>query len=379
MILAAIRIRIRKLKKYLLSYTHKFLWFSLYIHLKVKTEFDPLKPIIQINLSHNANRYLYAFIEALICNNYRVVLYAKWDTLLDIKTKEYSRKLIEKAMVSLTFRKSPLDTSRIVFSDFKMKNTKHIKISYDYFLLNSSAKIWRLPIGYHPENIEGNFLVKSGINPQNSQRSGRILFIGNLTREAYGRKELSNLFNCLSRNELMDTIRSNFNSKLIEPASIEQINDKVKSGFEILICDGKKYPVWHSDYFRILVSSDFFICASGFIMPFSHNAMEAMAAGCIPLIEYGEWFTPPLEHRRNAIIFKGRADLIDKISIIFEMRPTDIAQMRKELLIYVDKYHSKKSMIENVLKRKEFLLNSEGHSVSLLSKRLTGSSNASDV
>jgi len=69
-----------------------------------------------------------------------------------------------------------------------------------------------------------------------------------------------------------------------------------------------------------------------------HNVVESLAVGTIPIIGYPDWFFPPLEHRKNAIIYSGKEDLMQKVHEVFEMSSDDIADMRKNVIDFYEKY-----------------------------------------
>ena len=72
-----------------------------------------------------------------------------------------------------------------------------------------------------------------------------------------------------------------------------------------------------------------------------HNAIEAMAVGSIPIVAYADWFDPCLEHGKNAIIYSGKEDLVNKIKIVQRMTYDQIQHLRKGCLEYYDKYLAK--------------------------------------
>jgi hypothetical protein len=70
-----------------------------------------------------------------------------------------------------------------------------------------------------------------------------------------------------------------------------------------------------------------------------------MAVGTIPLIGYPEWFFPPLEHKKNAIVYDGKEDLIRKFNEVLNMSPDEIKKMREHVVDYYEQYLSAESFI----------------------------------
>ena len=76
-----------------------------------------------------------------------------------------------------------------------------------------------------------------------------------------------------------------------------------------------------------------------------HNAIEAMAVGSVPVTGYADWFDPPLEHGKNAVVFSGTEDLKEKVKSVLEMPEEKIAEMRRNAAEYYDRHLSAKSFI----------------------------------
>ncbi|NJO00632.1 MAG: hypothetical protein HC880_02130 [Bacteroidia bacterium] len=83
-------------------------------------------------------------------------------------------------------------------------------------------------------------------------------------------------------------------------------------------------------------------------MPLSHNVIEAMAVGTIPILEYPEHFHPPLEHGVNAIIFQGKDDLVNKVREVLQLSAERIAILRKNVVDYYQQNLIGSAFIEKI-------------------------------
>ena len=90
----------------------------------------------------------------------------------------------------------------------------------------------------------------------------------------------------------------------------------------------------------ILTKFDFFLALPGIEIPQSHNVIEAISMGCIPVIQqsYANLFSPPLENKINAIIFENFIDLDIVINEIFKLNVSEINELRKNVLDYNKKH-----------------------------------------
>ncbi len=66
-------------------------------------------------------------------------------------------------------------------------------------------------------------------------------------------------------------------------------------------------------YLRMLARSRFALCPPGVFMPHSHNLVEAMAVGTIPLINYPEFCRPELADGETCLTFSSPEELRDAV------------------------------------------------------------------
>ena len=113
--------------------------------------------------------------------------------------------------------------------------------------------------------------------------------------------------------------------------------------------------LWVNDkvWLENLSKTDFFLSPPGISMPMCHNAVEAMAVGTIPIINYQEWFNPSLKHMENCIVFDDKKDLINKINVALEMDQYKLIQMKKSAIEYYENYLNPIRFISNIESRKE--------------------------
>ncbi len=73
-------------------------------------------------------------------------------------------------------------------------------------------------------------------------------------------------------------------------------------------------------------------------MPWSHNAIEAMAVGTIPILQYDALFYPPLKHLKNCISYRDYASLDEAIQTALTMDEAQVQQMKSEVLDYYNQH-----------------------------------------
>jgi glycosyltransferase involved in cell wall biosynthesis len=88
----------------------------------------------------------------------------------------------------------------------------------------------------------------------------------------------------------------------------------------------------------VMSRSDFFICPPGWRMPHSHNLIEAMSAGTIPITNYDSYMRPPLTPDGNCLAFSTIEELERAIDRALCMPAADIGQMREGVISYYAEY-----------------------------------------
>jgi len=360
------RIRLRRLDNLKSSLTY----FLHYIRYKLRKRYNRYERIVQFNLEKNALRYFMGLAYYFHLNNFAVKIYSTPANYLSLRQHKFTREIINLPGFQLSLRKNNKNVS-VILSDSISSFHKIKTFGYDYFTKKKPVSIYRIPLTFHPENLLQDNFSRSKIEPNSDNRNVRLFFIGNMNEKAYTGSSLKKHFDCLTRVETCRIIKERFDEKLVKiPSSVSEVHQAFEYKIPIVICDGKKNPIWHTNYFKLLAESHFFLAASGVFMPHSHNVIEAMAAGCIPLIEYEEWFTPKLTHLQNCIAFSGSSDLIKKVELILKLTEKEISDLRIGVLNYYQDHLTPESVVGKIINNDEsaILLNSEGYSVSLMNK-----------
>lgn len=209
--------------------------------------------------------------------------------------------------------------------------------------------IW-IPYFLHPYMYKLN-QNKSVLKMRETPKKMKAFFGGNTIAKYYSSHALEKYYGKMNRLEGVQ--------------ALSEVGDKVKfddkMGDYSAILNGDEYHnkcfifrtdkagfIRHEDWSRVVAASDFFVCLSGTDLPMCHNAIESMAVGTIPIISYADWFFPALEHRKNAIIYTDKADMLQKINEVLAMNRDEIAALRKNVLEYYDRNLVPLSFIANV-------------------------------
>lgn len=217
-----------------------------------------------------------------------------------------------------------------------------------------SPPIHNLSYFMHPFQYTSGLVESIYFLRLNNKRCFKIFFSGNTSQEAYSSNLINKRFGIKNRSEILNIIKSD---RLV-PLTIDFSNSLDYSLLQNkIVINSWRWSKTESynlinrvdsdKWLYILSNSSFFICCPGVIMPFSHNAIEAMSVGCIPILEYSHLFTPPLSDNINCISFNG-SNLIEILVKIINMDDISIKMMRNEVIKYYDEYLSPKAMVDKI-------------------------------
>lgn len=313
---------------------------------------------IYVSVEESIGRYLFIFLKFLTYEKSTVTFLNKvpfWDYLdkygkmsLKLKNVIYSKQLpsVSENKILIYQHTKPELMNR--------KWKKLIQVNFDISLPKVTCDNWEImpypmhPLVYATEQHKEIYYLRE------KARKTRILFAGNTDIRKYINPKnvyLRERFNKLLRPQIIQTIISGLPNKVLLIKRSEQMRLVVEGGYpdKIIIVNEKKLRIPLVEWLDFLSNSNFFLCSPGVYMPLCHNAVEAMAVGTIPIINYTEWFSPRLEHLKNCIEFGDEVDLIRQVKYALMMDQLQIDEMRNNVIEYYEKYLSIKSFHEQVI------------------------------
>ena len=226
---------------------------------------------------------------------------------------------------------------------------KVIYLRYDYTpLLKLCSGHFPMPIPMHPQ-IYVQYRAHKKLNYyRQTPRKIRILFSGNWDSHGYDNLILKELFGKLTRYEILRFLQQ---EKLVHIVSDHQELKEILSGTYCnrFILLSQNARVNQAEWLKIVAHADFFLCPPGVLFPWSHNAVEAMAVGTIPLINYPEWFFPNLVNGINCVTFSTLNELVNAIEHIRKMDEEHIATLRAQVIEYYAHYLDPQGFIEKLI------------------------------
>ena len=295
-------------------------------------------------------RLLFSLLNAFAVSGYHIRLL---DNLPRAALDKYGRLGCSLEHVTLTDA-VPSDTSQMIYLFDEEDRAigarewrKKVQVRFDVFSSYWFAQPILMPYPVHP--------VHAGLDLRDrlqkcrlAEKKMRIFFSGD--REGYTKNRIRYPKPKLPRLDAINAILKEMGDEALLVRGEENLRSICASGYvkKCLIMDQDQFRIHETDWLGTLATSDFFLCPPGFVMPMCHNAVEAMAVGAIPIINYPEWFDPRLEHLKNCVEFDERADLLGKLNQVLRMDTEQIAWMRQRVIDYYDTFLAPESFIRRI-------------------------------
>lgn len=238
------------------------------------------------------------------------------------------------------------------YSSLAHKAKKIITVNYrpDY---QTSDACFPMPFPMFPPIYAAQQDLQLEIYRQ-QQRQWSIFFGGDAERGKYNKKSIRKIYAKLSRAQLLDCLSSQLAQEhYLELHSNQELHTAEQTGRTgLVVMNTRKCKVDSNDWLGTIARAHFFLACPGVRYPMSHNLIEAMAVGCIPITQYPEMFFPPLEDGKNCLTFNNEAELLAVTNKAINMSDADIAAMKQAAILYYENYLAPTASIQRLLKHR---------------------------
>ncbi|NDC77187.1 MAG: hypothetical protein EBZ67_04855 [Chitinophagia bacterium] len=121
----------------------------------------------------------------------------------------------------------------------------------------------------------------------------------------------------------------------------------------LCLIDSRRFRVPLEYWMEVLSNFDFFIATPGFYMPQSHNLMEAMATGTVPVLQYHDDLRPRLRPGVDCVGFGDSGNLEEAIRAVLEMDEAEVERLRAGIIEYFSEHVDPSTVVEKLVKAAE--------------------------
>lgn len=308
------------------------------------------------------NRYLYNFISFFLISGFTVYL-PKNRKMISLLSKTKGEFLYASWIL-----KEKIKFGMPIQPDFCITKSQ---LSNNYFGLSNSLKEFHVPMSEYPAFYF--YRLKIPLIDLNKKRKNSIFMSGNMDPTYYNNISKSKLFNVLSRRGVADFLTKK--SYYLKISSLDRLKDFIKSKNDnnaILIDTKENFRIPFKELKSILIEFNYYLALPGIFIPQSHNLIESMSVGCIPILHenYANLFTPSLQHMKNAVLYNSLEELDGKISVLFSLDESFVFDLKKNVYEYYKQYLSPISIVNTIISNdfSKIYIQAEQKSLELLFK-----------
>jgi hypothetical protein len=248
-----------------------------------------------------------------------------------------------------------------------------VRVSVDWFSAEASENTLLMPYFAHPAlRRHRSEIAELAARGERPFRIGFAGTVGELYREKFA-------FPMLGRMDVVDALLASFADRAIVLGSHAEL-ERLEGSHPIVLVTtpGQRHvptqhPLAGREYIRFLGSCAFFLAAPGFRMPLSHNLIEAMSVGAVPILNYADWLRPPLQDGVDCLRFTTRDELAAVVERALALDEAKIARLRDGVRRYYADHLSVDSFARRlcpVLERSPtIVVNAERETVALWRER----------
>lgn len=224
----------------------------------------------------------------------------------------------------------------------------------------------RMPYFMHPSVYHKGLHTKVR-SERARKRRFRLGFFGTHDREFYTKHYH---FPGINRFEILEVFLQKFGNRIKHLRGFPRDWDPCEMAVSI---DGRggdrrgKTFLSQDHYLEALRECDFVLSPPGWCMPVSHNLVEAMFCGAIPITNAGAFMAEPLTDGINSLEFQDVEGLVAVIERALAMDESEMARMRDTVRDYYDQFLEPKAFAEAFVhtKSRRILVNAEEKSAPL--------------
>ncbi|TWU04451.1 glycosyltransferase family 47 protein [Stieleria varia] len=197
-----------------------------------------------------------------------------------------------------------------------------------------------LPYSFHPQIWDLNEDARLE-EYRNQERKWLLFFGGNCQQKSYQKIDHYRWLETVNRYKLIAQALTHYPKRTTRLDDAKQLaNAKTTNIDGFVLIDSGTHRLPAEQWMETLSQAHFFLAAPGVDYPLSHNCVETMAVGTIPVLEYGSLFTPALQDGVNCIAFSGRAGFQEALERVDSMQADEIAELRRGAIRYYEDHLS---------------------------------------
>jgi len=192
------------------------------------------------------------------------------------------------------------------------------------------------------------------------EKKWAVFFGGDTATKKYTKTAIKDIYKKIPRAEMLRILETGLPAHLWQPLRTDADLSHAQSAEQsaVLTLNTRDCSIEPRNWLKTVALSRFFLGCPGVRYPMSHNLIEAMAVGSVPITQYPELFFPALQPGINCLTFNCPESLVDTVLAALSMPDKQSESLSKAAIAYYDTYLEPKAVIKR-------LLASEGHTTTI--------------
>lgn len=291
----------------------------------------------KLDKPHIFHRYLYALLKFLEIEGVKVYVFLNLKIFISLKKNRYLNRIFN------------LSNIHFIQSDLSLKFKNVIDnncLNPDYYSnqLSKNSNSFYIPITLHPSMYDETPWYE---NIKSNNRLNSIFFVGNFEKKSY---EVIDSYPYKIPNRFA-TIKVLKDKNLLHTfESYEDFIDQ-KSDEMCIVISTNKFKIPMKEVRKVVSNFNYYLVLPGVVAPQSHNLVEAMSVGTIPIIHrnYNKYLKPKLTHLEDALIYDDLDDLESLIKRCYSLDSKTIQYLSKNVLSHYNNFYTPKAVTSNLL------------------------------
>lgn len=163
------------------------------------------------------------------------------------------------------------------------------------------------PIMFHPAILDPEDYREAAVLALRTERRMRCFFAGNVAESTYSRPVRAGGVDLIPRSRIAAAIRADgLGGRLEEPADYREFRERLEAGRyadRFVLIDTARFSIPSDRWLETLADAECVLAPPGYVQPFCHNIVEAMAVGTAPITQYCACFAPALRDGKECLAF----------------------------------------------------------------------------
>ena len=278
--------------------------------------------IKEMNFDFDGGRYYYYLIKDIFAAGYTPIIKDHYEFLSSFPHKRYKNPILD--LKVWFYHELPKEKVALLITDNTKEPSLDVKtVTLDYKSGKSPCpSSVEIPYCSHPNNLKesSELLELRAKHP----REKTVFFAGAFSRPKYANPILRKKYDLIPKAEAVELIL-----KAIEAGDLDA------SQLSIHYRPEDRIPM--DQWMKTIGNSSFFLAFPGVDMPLSHNLIEALSVGTIPILQYNQHLTPALKDGLNCLTYSDEQSLIDTIKTACTLPTERIQKMSEAVTAYYKK------------------------------------------